>query len=131
MPHAAAQSRGAARVQQVSCTVCRHGDAPRQSEGPDAHPNAPRSRLRMRERARDTRMLALSLAIAIVAVGAGRPAPKRIVSTAQWTEPAHVAITGTDYAFVQLPSTLPAGPTLFSFENRGTKRHEMSIALLR
>jgi hypothetical protein len=40
-------------------------------------------------------------------------------------------MTGSDYAFVQLPSTLQAGPTLFSFENRGTKRHEMSIALLR
>ena len=47
------------------------------------------------------------------------------------TEPAHVAIVGADYAFVQLPATLPSGPTLFSFENRGTKRHEMSVALLR
>jgi hypothetical protein len=46
-------------------------------------------------------------------------------------EPARVAVVGTDYAFLQLPSTLPAGPTLFSFENRGTKRHEMSIALLK
>lgn len=46
-------------------------------------------------------------------------------------EPAHVAIVGVDYAFVQLPETLAAGPTLFSFENRGTKRHEMSITLLK
>lgn len=43
----------------------------------------------------------------------------------------HVAIIGVDYAFVQLPATLVAGPTLFSFENRGTQRHEMSIALLK
>jgi hypothetical protein len=46
-------------------------------------------------------------------------------------EPAHVAIVGADYAFVQPPSTLPGGPTLFSFENRGLKRHEMSVVLLR
>lgn len=46
-------------------------------------------------------------------------------------EPTHVAVLGVDYAFVQLPATLAAGPTLFSFENRGTKRHEMSIALLK
>lgn len=46
-------------------------------------------------------------------------------------EPAHVAVVGTDYAFIQLPSIIRAGPTSFSFENRGTKRHEMSIALLK
>ena len=47
------------------------------------------------------------------------------------SEPNHVTIVGTDYAFVQLPSTLASGPTLFSFENRGLKRHELSVALLR
>jgi hypothetical protein len=46
-------------------------------------------------------------------------------------EPARVAIVGADYSFVQPPSTLTAGPTLFSFENRGLKRHEMSVVLLR
>ena len=46
-------------------------------------------------------------------------------------EPARVATAGVDYAFVQLPTTLASGPTLFSFENRGTKRHEMSIVLLK
>jgi len=51
-------------------------------------------------------------------------------ASAQSAEPAHVAIVGADYAFVQLPATLAPGPTLFSFENRGTKRHEMSIVLL-
>jgi hypothetical protein len=45
-------------------------------------------------------------------------------------EPAHVTVVGNDYAFLQLPSTLPAGPTFFAFENRGTKRHELSMALL-
>lgn len=36
-----------------------------------------------------------------------------------------------DYALLELPATLSPGPTLFSVENRGTKRHEMSIALLK
>jgi hypothetical protein len=52
-------------------------------------------------------------------------------STPPSVEPATVAIIGTDYAFLQLPTTLAAGPTLFSFENRGSKRHELSIALLK
>ena len=55
----------------------------------------------------------------------------RAVLSQQATEPAHVAITGTDYAFVQPPSMVDPGPTLFSFDNRGSKRHEMSIALLK
>jgi len=46
-------------------------------------------------------------------------------------EPARVAIIGTDYAFVQFPTAVDPGPTLLSFENRGSKRHEMSVALLR
>jgi hypothetical protein len=54
-----------------------------------------------------------------------------ILFTGPTAEPATVAIIGTDYAFVQLPATLAAGPTLFSFENRGSKRHELSIALLK
>lgn len=44
---------------------------------------------------------------------------------------AHVAVVGNDYAFVSAPTTLAAGPTFFSFENRGKVRHEMSIALLK
>ena len=46
-------------------------------------------------------------------------------------QPARVTVIGTDYAFIQLPTTLSAGPTLFAFENHGAKRHEMSIALLK
>src|SRR5437870_4645178 len=45
--------------------------------------------------------------------------------------PNEVAVVGNDYAFVQLPLSVPAGPTLFSFENRGKVRHELSIALLK
>jgi hypothetical protein len=46
-------------------------------------------------------------------------------------EPVRVDVIGTDYAFLKLPSELAAGPTLFAFENRGAKRHELSIALLK
>lgn len=55
----------------------------------------------------------------------------RIENPEQRAEPAQVAIVGVDYAFVKAPSELRAGPTLFSFENRGTKRHELSITLLK
>jgi hypothetical protein len=45
-------------------------------------------------------------------------------------QPALINVVGTDYAFVQLPPTIAAGKTLFSFENHGHVRHEMSIVLL-
>ncbi len=45
--------------------------------------------------------------------------------------PARVAIIGNDYAFIDFPATIAAGPTQFSFENRGKVRHEMSVVLLR
>lgn len=44
---------------------------------------------------------------------------------------ASVAIVGSDYAFLRTPTTLPAGRTLFSFENRGKVRHEMILVRLK
>src|SRR5512132_1294575 len=41
-----------------------------------------------------------------------------------------VTVVGNDYAFVQIPATIAAGNTLFSFENHGHVRHELSVALL-
>lgn len=41
-----------------------------------------------------------------------------------------VTVVGTDYAF-EVPSTMPAGPTAFAFENRGKVDHEVIFALLR
>jgi len=41
-----------------------------------------------------------------------------------------VRIIGTDYAF-QLPEHVRAGETIFTFENRGSVRHEMALALLK
>lgn len=41
-----------------------------------------------------------------------------------------VRITGTDYAF-QVPEHIRAGETVFTFQNRGAVRHEMSLALLK
>jgi hypothetical protein len=62
--------------------------------------------------------------------GAGSVAVLTSMSAAPSVEPAHVTVVGNDYAFLQLPATLPAGPAFFAFENRGTKRHELSMALL-
>src|SRR5882672_3365727 len=44
--------------------------------------------------------------------------------------PQAVRIVGTDYAF-QVPPHIRAGETIFTFENRGVVRHEMSLALLK
>ena len=41
-----------------------------------------------------------------------------------------VTFVGLDYAY-QGPSTLPAGPTIFTFENHGKVRHEIVVARLR
>jgi hypothetical protein len=42
-----------------------------------------------------------------------------------------VPVVANEYAFIGFPATIAAGPTLFSFENRGEVRHEMSIILLK
>lgn len=44
---------------------------------------------------------------------------------------AQVAVVANEYAFIGFPTTIAAGPTSFSFENRGEVRHEMTILLLR
>jgi hypothetical protein len=77
---------------------------------------------------RGSRRVEMCVAVALV-LATGSPAAGRLQRST--TEPAHVTIIGADYAFVQMPTTLDAGPTLFAFENRGTKRHEMSVALLK
>ena len=77
-----------------------------------------------------TKGIQLSLFVLLMA-GAGRHEVRAQPETArQSAEPAQVAVIGADYAFVELPPTIAAGPTLFSFQNRGAKRHEMSITLL-
>jgi hypothetical protein len=45
-------------------------------------------------------------------------------------EPRVVEVVGTDYAF-QVPESLPAGPTLFRFVNRGKVRHELNLFMLK
>src|SRR5215472_5783332 len=51
-------------------------------------------------------------------------------STARDESPHQVTIVGTDYAFA-VPPTLEHGPTAFSFENRGSVRHEMNLVRLK
>jgi hypothetical protein len=47
------------------------------------------------------------------------------------TAPAEVSVVANEYAFLGFPATIAPGPTLFSFENRGEVRHEMTIILLK
>jgi len=77
------------------------------------------------------RIIRVTAIILLLWVALAAPIPAQTPSDAPTAEPVHFAVIGTDYAFLHLPTTFGAGPTLFSFENRGTKRHEMSIALLR
>jgi hypothetical protein len=65
------------------------------------------------------RVLLLPLVVASVAGLGARLSP-----------PQAVLVVGTDYAF-QVPEHIRPGETLFTFENRGTVRHEMSIVLLK
>lgn len=44
--------------------------------------------------------------------------------------PNEVRVAGLDYAF-EAPDTLPPGPTVFHFENRGEVEHEMILVRLR
>jgi hypothetical protein len=53
-----------------------------------------------------------------------------LVALAAFASPPEITVVGNDYAFVQVPASVAAGKTLFSFENRGRVRHELSMALL-
>lgn len=46
-------------------------------------------------------------------------------------KPREIEVVATDYAFLPLPPTISAGPTIFSFVNQGKVRHELSIARLK
>ena len=68
-------------------------------------------------------MKPLALVIALVAM------ENAVAQTAK--PPAQVSVIANEYAFIAFPATIAAGPTAFSFENRGDVRHEMSIILLK
>lgn len=59
----------------------------------------------------------LALALSTLVLACARPAPAPAVPTA-------LHIEGLDYAFTA-PDTVPAGPALVTFENRGRHRHEL------
>jgi plastocyanin len=42
-----------------------------------------------------------------------------------------INVVANDYAFSPLPSTILAGPTIFTFANNGTVQHEVAIARLK
>lgn len=56
--------------------------------------------------------------------------PALLVGAAPVRAPQPIRIVGTDYAF-RVPDHIRAGETIFTFENRGAVRHEMSLALLK
>ena len=68
---------------------------------------------------RRARLLTIVFVLALIDVG---------ILTAQ--SPNSVTIKAVDYAF-ESPDTIPAGPTLFTFENHGTVRHEVAISRLK
>ena len=65
-----------------------------------------------------TRALQPLLLASVAAITAAEPPPQAVL------------IVGSDYTF-QVPAHIRAGETLFSFENRGTVRHEMSLVLVK
>ena len=77
-----------------------------------------------------TAVRARSLGWLAVLFAAGSAPSGAQETTAVSRAPAQVAVVGNDYAFVRFPATIPAGATLFSFDNRGNVRHEMSVVLL-
>lgn len=63
---------------------------------------------------------------ALVRQGAGQTSAQR-----QPEVPQQIEVVAHDYAFSPLPRHVAAGPTVFSFANQGTVRHEASISRLR
>jgi hypothetical protein len=59
----------------------------------------------------------LTPALLLLVLGCARPSPAPAVPTA-------LHIEGIEYAFTA-PDTVPAGPALVTFENRGRHRHEL------
>ncbi len=45
--------------------------------------------------------------------------------------PREIEVVANDYTFLPLPTSISAGPTLFSFLNQGKVQHELSIARLK
>ena len=85
-----------------------------------ARPNRTENRVSDSGHSRDG-MRRVALLLALGAQAASAQAAQR---------PAQIAVVGSDYAFIGFPTTIAAGPTLFSFENRGEVRHEMTMILL-
>jgi hypothetical protein len=68
--------------------------------------------------------MALWLGLTIVMTAASPPLPSSEPPTRE------VEVVGDDYAFT-VPSTMPAGRTIFQFRNRGKVAHEFNIVLLK
>jgi plastocyanin len=58
-------------------------------------------------------------------------AAHRLPAQAPGSTPQVIEVIANDYAFSPLPARIAAGPTVFTFANKGTVQHEMSIGRLR
>ena len=63
--------------------------------------------------------VSLSIGAAIGSVAGGQSSPQKI------------DVVANDYAFTPLPAEIASGPTIFTFSNKGTVQHEMSIGRLK
>jgi len=70
---------------------------------------------------RATSFLGLILAVCLADPTLGQEAKR----------PKEIAVIANDYAFLPLPATISAGPTIFSFANQGKVTHELSIGRLK
>jgi plastocyanin len=46
-------------------------------------------------------------------------------------KPKQIDVIANDYSFLPLPATISAGPTIFTFANRGKVMHEVNLARLK
>jgi plastocyanin len=66
------------------------------------------------------------IAVLLVWIGGAEPAQAQAPKA-----PRRIEVIANDYAFLPLPVSIAAGPTIFTFENRGKVWHEVHIVRLK
>ncbi|HMH25178.1 MAG TPA: hypothetical protein VK542_01190 [Gemmatimonadaceae bacterium] len=67
-----------------------------------------------------------SAALVILSISAAVPMEPQAARV-----PRQVDVIASNYAFLQLPARIQAGPTLFTFANQGKVQHELNLARLK
>lgn len=74
-----------------------------------------------------SRPVSISLVVfAILSISVAAPAPAQKARA-----PRQIDVIASDYTFLPLPGRIQAGPTIFTFANQGTVRHELILARLK